>query len=169
MYPLRIAGFDYQGLHRYFLTLCAFRRSPVFCSSHVVTPVLSQFRQAASREPYALLAYCFMPDHVHMLLEARGEFADFRRFVTTAKQKAGYWYSQETGQRLWQLGFYDHVLRDDERTLAVACYILANSVRAGLVRAIEAYPFAGSDVFAIDEIAAAVQAWTPPGRPVRQA
>jgi hypothetical protein len=49
------------------------------------------------------------------------------------------------------------VLRGDEATLGVARYILENPVRAGLVARVEDYPFAGSMVYPIAEILAAVQ------------
>ena len=49
-------------------------------------------------------------------------------------------------RRLWDKGYYDRVLRDSEATEAVAPYILANPVRAGLVKSIEDYPFLGSSI-----------------------
>jgi putative transposase len=41
----------------------------------------------------------------------------------------------------WQRGFYDHVLRKEEDTRAVAEYIINNPVRAGLVKTWRDYPF----------------------------
>jgi len=44
----------------------------------------------------------------------------------------------------WQSSFYDHVLRDSDRraeVAAIAEYIAANPVRAGLTDTPEAYPF----------------------------
>ena len=41
---------------------------------------------------------------------------------------------------LWQPGFYDHALRGEEDRLAVARYIVANPLRAGLVRRLGDYP-----------------------------
>jgi len=48
------------------------------------------------------------------------------------------------GATPWQRYGYDHVLRDEEKTLVVARYILQNPLRAGLVKRIEDYPFVGS-------------------------
>jgi hypothetical protein len=53
------------------------------------------------------------------------------------------------------------VLRDDEATAAVARYILANPVRAGLTTELGEYPFAGSDVFDLKEV---LTAWEEGGR-----
>ena len=41
-------------------------------------------------------------------------------------------------------GYYEHVLRDDEATLAVAQYILENPTRKGLVECFTDYPYLGS-------------------------
>jgi REP element-mobilizing transposase RayT len=45
------------------------------------------------------------------------------------------------GNGLWQRGFHDHALRRDEDLVAAARYIVANPLRARLVRRIGDYPF----------------------------
>jgi hypothetical protein len=42
---------------------------------------------------------------------------------------------------VWQKGFYDRALRSDEDVAAVARYIVANPLRAGLVDSVREYPF----------------------------
>ena len=42
---------------------------------------------------------------------------------------------------LWQRAFHDHALRSDEDVVAVAHYIVANPIRAGLARQAGQYPF----------------------------
>jgi len=46
-------------------------------------------------------------------------------------------------KRLWQDGYYDHVLREEEATIPVARYIVLNPVRAGLCEDASAYPAPG--------------------------
>jgi REP element-mobilizing transposase RayT len=41
---------------------------------------------------------------------------------------------------LWQKAFYDHALRKDEDVQNIARYIVANPLRAGLVKNIGEYP-----------------------------
>jgi putative transposase len=41
---------------------------------------------------------------------------------------------------LWQKGFHDHAVRGDEDMRALARYVVANPVRAGLVRSVREYP-----------------------------
>ncbi len=162
MHPPRIRGFSYLGFHRYLLTFCVLARAWRFCDGAVVRAVLQQFRREAGVHSFAILAYCFMPDHAHLLVEGISAAADLRAFVVSCKQQSGYWFRQTSGERLWEDGFYDHVLRDEEQTLAVIKYILANPVRAGLAKTIGEYPFAGSDVYSIEEVCACLQTWVPP-------
>ena len=47
---------------------------------------------------------------------------------------------------------FEHVLRDEETTRAVARYTLANPVRAGLAQRVSDYPFAGSLVYDLEDL-----------------
>jgi len=103
-----------------------------------------------------MVAYCFMPDHLHLLVEAQSQNSDCRAFIRRAKQLAGFQYARSVGGRLWQRYGFERVLRDDEGTLIVARYIVENPVRAGLAESSESYPFSGSEVYALGDILAAV-------------
>jgi putative transposase len=141
----RIRGFSYRGLYRYSLTICAHGRRSPFTDEQLVTAVLLQIQHAAASNDFHLLAYCFMPDHVHLIVEGRTDSADMQRFVKAWKQKTGFEYVKRTGNRLWQVGFFEHVLRSDESTERHVGYVLGNPVRAGLAKAVGEYPFAGID------------------------
>ncbi len=151
-YPRHLRGFGYVGAQRYFLTWSTHGRLTVFTDKAAVDLTIAQILRAAREEAFALLAYCFMPDHVHLLVEGRTEISDGRRFVHRARQFSGYHFSRVTGRRLWQKYGYERVLRDDEATLAVARYIINNPVRAGLVQRPEDYPGSGSEVYSMREI-----------------
>jgi len=88
-----------------------------------------------------------MPDHLHALLEAQSEQADFEVFVKRFKQSTGFMYRQKAKEPLWQHGYHERILRNDEASVAVVRYILENPVRAGLTKAIGEYRFAGSGVY----------------------
>jgi len=120
-----------------------------------------QFRRAADQHTVALIAYCFMPDHVHLLVGGLEESSDGRRFISLAKQLAAFHVARQFGVRLWQHYGHEHVLRGNEDTLAVARYIVANPLRAGLATHVFDYPFLGSDTHSLQEIVAAVQMMKP--------
>ena len=153
--PGRLRGFSYIGIYRYFLTLCTETRRPAFGDASVVAMVRSQFLRSAMVTGFQITAYCYMPDHLHLLAEGRTKSADLRRFVRDAKQRSGYAYAKRVGVRLWQDGYYDQVLRGDDAWLSIVRYILENPVRAGLAAQVRDYPFSGSEVYSVGDLVAA--------------
>jgi putative transposase len=116
-YPKHLSGFPYVGLHRYFLTFCTHEREPLFRDGKVVLLAWTQILRAAAIHPFDVTVYCFMPDHVHLVVEGREETSDLRRFASTAKQYSGYEYSRiNKQQKLWQRYSYERVLRTNEST-----------------------------------------------------
>jgi len=74
-----------------------------------------------------------------------------RRFVKLLKQRTSYWFKAVYGEKLWETGYYERVLRTDEATTTVARYIFRNPVRKGHVEDYGNYPYSGS--FESEEIA----------------
>jgi putative transposase len=158
----RLDGFDYTGFHRYFLTFCTANRLPAFVRAPPVDLVWSQILRAADGNDIEIAAYCFMPDHLHLLAAGTSPSADLRRFVRDAKQYSGFHYKQEFGRGLWQPSYYDHVIRDEESTWSVARYIVENPITAGLAASADAYPFLGSGIVTrgqLLEYVAAAERW----------
>ena len=141
--PGHLKTFDYLGLHRYSLTFCTDRRQTLFTTHDVVDLVLEQIARAAGQYQFAIIAYCFMPDHAHLLIEGQSADSDAKEFIARAKQYSGFHYKKARRSRLWQRYGFEHVLRDDELTLVVAKYILRESHSGGLGRAGRRLPVRG--------------------------
>src|SRR5947207_480503 len=150
--PRRLDGISYVGYQRYFATTCTAFRRPVFTERWIVTEVARQLRLNATLFQFALVAYCVMPDHLHALLEATSERSDFEAMMKRFKQTTGFAYKKQSGRQLWQPGYHERLLRDDEENEAVARYILENPVRADLSTAIGEYPYAWSDVYDLESL-----------------
>jgi putative transposase len=161
--PPRIPGFSYVGRHRYFLTICAFQRQRLFACPRTVFDTLLQFRITRSMEAFELSAYCFMPDHVHLLIEGLEDRSDFKRFCKLAKQRSGSAHSRRQSGPLWQEGYHDRVLRENDDSLSAAGYLLSNPVRAGLVTTPMDFPYLGSDRWTVRELIEAYQLLDPAG------
>ena len=148
-YPkrIRLKDFPYKGCYRYFITLRCYNRASHFANGNFVTKVLRILKKTAEQKKFYIWAYCFMPDHLHLLVEGKTEDADMRRFVTTFKQKTAFWFNRPSGARLWQPNYYERVLRKDEATSAVARYIFENPVRKGIAKEYAQYPYSGSFEF----------------------
>jgi putative transposase len=104
----------------------------VFDDPNVAARTLEQFRRTAAIEQFAIRAYCLMPDHVHLLVEGIAETSDLKRFAKMAKQRSGGVHRRRCGQRLWQEGYFDRVLRDGDDPAVIGRYIIDNPVEAGL-------------------------------------
>jgi REP-associated tyrosine transposase len=159
--PKRLVGVSYVGFQRYFVTTCTAFRNPAFTDPDVAEHVVALILESADSHGFSVVAYCVMLDHVHLLVTAQREDADLRRFVKHAKQVTGFDYSQINHTALWQSGYHERVLRDDEATLAVARYILENPVRAGLAEALGEWPHAGSGVYTWPELMTAWEESAP--------
>ncbi len=109
-------------------------------------------RHVARGLQFALLAYCFMPNHLHLLVEGLREHADLRQFVTEFKRRSGFQLRKTDRWLLWQAGYCERVLRSNEAARDVAIHILQSPVRAGLAEDPRRYPFLGSDVYALEDL-----------------
>lgn len=85
------------------------------------------------------------------------EDSDLRRLVSGWKQRTGFAWSRLHSRKLWQHGYWERVVRDDEDVLSIARYVIENPVRANLVAQPSDYPLAGSTEYTVEEISAAVQ------------
>ncbi len=143
MRPQRLALFDYSGCHRYFITCCTWKRQLLFNSRTV--PLVRDLSQSTLKERnFEVLAWVFMPDHVHWLLQGNREDADLKAAMTLVRQRTAIAFKRAFGTALWQRDYYERVLRKDEDAIAVSNYILNNPVRAGLVAEAADYPLGWS-------------------------
>jgi putative transposase len=120
----------------YFITTVTRAREPLFANFDAAC--------AASRAVDDLhpLAWVLMPDHAHWLLQleeaGKLDTAVMRLKAASARAANRALYRQGP---LWQRGYHDRALRSDEDVLAAARYLVANPLRAGLVRKLGSYPF----------------------------
>ena len=138
----RLRDFHYTGPFAYHLTLVTRGRLPIFKADDVVQSCLQAIEIACDRLGFDTLAFCFMPNHLHLLLAGR-DGSSLRDFVRYFKQTSGYHFKRRHGTGLWQISYYDHVVRRDEDVGRIATYIWDNPVRAGLVESRLNYEFSG--------------------------
>jgi putative transposase len=140
----RLALSLYQGRRLYFVTISVAQKRSVFTFAQIVREHTTALDNACRRHRFDVIAYCYMPDHVHILLAGNDEESDLPALVKHYKQATGYHHKRKTGDDLWQKGFYDRILRRGEDVASLARYILANPVRRGLVERPVDYPYSGS-------------------------
>ena len=163
-HPARLGPGCYVGPQRLFLTICTHLRQDLFLSAPSVALVESRMLHVCRREQFAVLAYCFMPSHVHLLVTATGTRANASELVRFLKQETAYVFRKTSGQQLWQRSFFYRTLRSDEDVKDVVSYIVMNPVRAGLAASVGDYPYWGSETYSRSEIVEFVG--RPEGRPL---
>jgi putative transposase len=164
-YPRYCASFGYVGRHCYLLTFVTFRRIEVLRKPDVVDLVWTQILRAAREKAFEVLAASFMPDHLHMVVEGMSESSDLKPFAKAAKQYSGYYHAQAHGEKLWQKGNDDIIVRDSADLFERVRYVVNNPVAAGLVARPEDCPFLRSQRWAVDELVDWVRRGGPPPHP----
>jgi REP element-mobilizing transposase RayT len=122
----------------YFVTFVVHRRRPLLAHFNCARRLI---RIMNSHEAADSLAWVVMPDHVHWLVGLAGD-VQLPDVMKSIKGRSGNAINRLLGcrGRLWQPGYYDHALRLDEDLVEVARYIVANPLRADLVRRLGDYP-----------------------------
>ena len=149
MKRIRLDREAYEQGSCFSLTLATAARRQIFLEEQTVRIGLRGLREAASRYSALVYAFCFMPDHLHLLAAVPGG-TSLVDFVRHFKQLTAHRFRRLTGHHedtLWQSRFYDHALGREEDLAAVASYIWANPIRAGLFVEPDEYQYSGSLVW----------------------
>ena len=143
--PARLKELTYVGRIGYSLRFATNYRAPYFTNPVLIAEALKQIQLTCDEDRFALIAYCFMPDHVHLAVRGRTTESDLKRFARLAKQRIAYLARTQFGiPMIWQSGYYERIVRAQAMEGLVR-YILNNPVQAGLVTRAEEYPFSGVD------------------------
>jgi REP element-mobilizing transposase RayT len=126
----------------YFVTFCTRNRKEIPSLDSAKVALEKYVHRAIEKLNTALGRYVIMPDHVHLFVCVDVEsllsqwVGGLKRAMAVAVSTA----------RLWQPGFFDHVLRSDEPYSEKWEYERENPVRAGLVEAADDWPYQGEIV-----------------------
>ena len=151
-YPKHLPDFPYVGKLSYALEFTTENRALLLKEDAAIDVVVVQLLRAATERGFAIVTYCLMHDHAHLVVDGERDDSDCLSFIKLAKQYSAYYYKQSFGRRLWQRYGYERFIRDDmERALTIR-YLLANPVKAGLVRDPREYHGLGSQRYTVDEL-----------------
>ena len=122
----------------YLATFVTRNRQPIFKDFYIARLVV----RCLNKSPYAdTLAYVVMPDHVHWLLQLRSSKSLSQVMQSTKIMSTKSINRQINGKgSVWQPGFHDHALRYEEALKEFCRYVVANPLRAKLVKRIGEYP-----------------------------
>lgn len=145
---LRLQGWDYSGAGYYFVTICVQDRKNLLrrgahCAPGSGFPPLSEIGETVERtlleipDHYPNVKvdkYVVMPNHIHfiLVLEPRDGGRTMCAPTPTLSQVVRMMKETVTkrlGQKIWQNGFYDHVIRDEADHLRIWNYIDTNPTK----------------------------------------
>ena len=83
---------------------------------------------------YRLLAWCVMPNHLHVLIETDSTYP-LSKIVQGWKSYTARLINQNLGRKgtVWMRDYFDRYIRDNQHQAATIAYIHSNPVKAGLV------------------------------------
>ena len=120
----------------YFITVCCKQRGTnQLCLPNIGPALLDSARFYQAQKKWFPWLFLLMPDHVHMIVA----FGQPHRIEVVV----GSWKRYVATQHgiLWQQGFFEHRLRQNESANEKAEYIRQNPIRAGLASEVGAWPF----------------------------
>ena len=140
----RLTEYDYRTPNAYFITICTDNRKNLFwkdtgtnidCPENVpLTKLGILARQSITEIPnhYPMMSvdhFVIMPNHVHLLLQIHSD-SNGRSMIdptiSTVVRLMNGTVSKKAGFSVWQKGFYDHVIRNDNDYWDIWNYIEGN-------------------------------------------
>jgi putative transposase len=124
----------------YLITTVTRESHPVFGDWRIGRLLATELKDATESRYAETLAWVIMPDHLHWLMIPGSE--PLEAVMCRIKSRSAIAVNRQMGTTgpLWQHGYHDHALRKTEDIRAVARYLIANPLRAGLVKHIGDYP-----------------------------
>ncbi len=124
----------------YLITTTTFSRTPHFGDWQAGRLVVRELMREQAEGNAFSLAWVLMPDHLHWLVELKcGNLSAMIRRVKSLSTRSLNATANHRG-KIWQKGFHDRALRREEDLRATARYVIANPLRAGLVKRVGDYP-----------------------------
>ncbi len=129
----------------YFVTLCTLHRQRIG-DLRIAQCALEQYGALALEKfDIAIGRYVIMPDHLHLFVRGGPDFV-LGEWVKGLKRAISTALNANQHQIVWQPGFFDHILRNDESYSQKWEYVYENPVRAGQVQFADQWPYQGEIV-----------------------
>ena len=131
----------------YFVTFCTNERQRFLATHEVHSAFVLFAERAESHFNVAVGRYVIMPDHVHLFLRGSHNFR-LSAWIGALKQALAKAAAlSRTQGKMWEEGFFDHLLRTNESYSQKWNYVRENPVRAGLVKSAADWPYQGEIVY----------------------
>ncbi|HBO34873.1 MAG TPA: transposase [Anaerolineaceae bacterium] len=119
----------------YFFTIVTDHRRKIFDTPKKLDLLLNTIRQVQRSKPFELLAYCLLPDHIHLLITFPEGDSDFPIRMREVKRLTTLWMRKELKggvESIWQDKYWEHTIRDERDLQIHFDYIHYNPVKHSL-------------------------------------
>ena len=156
--PLRLKYCNYNANGSYFITFCTHNRKNTLVSNYTTNVSCTNIRVWANYSEYGKIVdkyinnardyfgvsvdlYAIMPNHVHLIVSINDEtIVDEKAKRSVVSKVVGYIKMNATKeinakfgkQKIWQRGFYDHVIRNEQDYDEIAKYVQENPYKWNL-------------------------------------
>jgi REP-associated tyrosine transposase len=130
----------------YFITICTIHRQKITDLGTAYWAFEAYVRRGRDEFGVAVGRFVMMPDHLHLFVRGGADF-NLAQWVNGLKRAISVALRATKKRPLWQPGFFDHVLRNDESYSQKWEYVRENPIRAELVVRADEWADQGEFVF----------------------
>jgi putative transposase len=134
----------------HFLTFSTLDKRPYLRDDRICSLLAKKINEAGIKHQFVVLAYVFMPTHVHLLIHPVAVDYDFSKILASIKigtskiARSKGWIDT----RLWKAGGgYDRSVTNQRERLEIITYIHLNAVRKEIVSDALEYPWSSANWF----------------------
>jgi putative transposase len=120
----------------FFFTLVTHERNAIFHADTGVEICLNAIKRTQKFHPFEIVAYCIMPDHLHLLISLPDGQTDYSTIIKEFKRKVTKEIKLQRNDpefTVWQDRFWEHTIRDQKDLKLHFDYIHYNPIKHGLV------------------------------------
>lgn len=145
--PDEIYNIEKKHFGRFDMQLDRCASGPHWLEEKDIAGIVAEKIHSMNGKYFQLLAYCIMPNHIHLLIEslivnhslhhngktAKYPVVDILRLLKGSTARSCNLKLERNGH-FWNHESYDHYVRDEQELERINKYILYNPVKAGLVK-----------------------------------
>ncbi len=130
---------DVKHFHWFDILIAKSQETPKVLSNHEAATHVSDALHFHDDDRYELIAYCIMPNHVHVVIcpkqKPDGDVFPLSKITYSWKRYSATKINKTLNLQgsLWQAESYDHLIKDENELYKVMEYVINNPVEAGLV------------------------------------
>ncbi len=126
--------------HYYIVTMVSHNRNKLFTKLNMNRCLIKHMQELEREQRIKSIAFVIMPEHLHWQFQILSNNT-LSNIVRLFKGRTAASFYQFEVYRLWQKGYYDHLIRNEEDLIASVRYIIANPLRAKLIANVADYPY----------------------------